>query len=65
MGRLVLHDTPDAEFYGDFNEPGLTYSAELVQWFQDMEIPNLGTDTIANEVTVDPNPAWCCRCTAR
>jgi len=42
------------EFYKDFLEPGLTYSAELVQWFHDMEIPNLVTDTIANEVTVDP-----------
>ena len=31
------------------------YSPELVQWFQDMEIPNLVTDTIANEVTFDPN----------
>ena len=30
------------------------YSPELVQWFHDMEIPNLVTDTIANEVTVDP-----------
>jgi kynurenine formamidase len=43
------------EFYGDFNEPGLTYSLELVRWFQDMEIPNLVTDTIANEVTLEPN----------
>ena len=42
------------EFYGNFVEPGLTYSPELVQWFHDMEIPNLVTDTIANEVTVDP-----------
>jgi len=42
------------EFYKDFKEPGLTYSPELVQWFQDMEIPNLVTDTMANEVTVDP-----------
>jgi len=41
-------------FYEGFNEPGLTYSRELVQWFQDMEIPNLVTDTIANEVTTDP-----------
>jgi kynurenine formamidase len=43
------------EFYGNFVEPGLTYSPELVQWFHDMEIPNLVTDTIANEVTMDPN----------
>jgi len=42
------------EFYGNFVEPGLTYSPELVQWFQDKEIPNLVTDTIANEVTYDP-----------
>lgn len=26
-----------------------------MHWFQDMEIPNLVTDTIANEVTIDPN----------
>ena len=26
-----------------------------MQWFADMEIPNLVTDTIANEVTFDPN----------
>lgn len=37
-----------------FNEPGLGYSPELVEWFRDMEIPNLVTDTIANEVTKDP-----------
>jgi len=42
------------EFYGNFVEPGLTYSPELVEWFQQMEIPNIVTDTIANEVTVDP-----------
>jgi kynurenine formamidase len=41
-------------FYEGFCEPGLIYSPELVQWFQDMEIPNLVTDTIANEVTTDP-----------
>lgn len=42
------------KFYEGFCEPGLVYSPELVQWFQDMEIPNLVTDTIANEVTFDP-----------
>ncbi|MBP6684137.1 MAG: cyclase family protein [Leucobacter sp.] len=46
-------DLGDA-FYENFCEPGLTHSKELVQWFQDMEIPNLVTDTIANEVTYDP-----------
>lgn len=42
-------------FYEGFIEPGLVYSPELVRWFQEMEIPNLVTDTIANEVTTDPN----------
>lgn len=42
-------------FYDGFNEPGLTYSRELVEWFQATEIPNLVTDTIANEVTYEPN----------
>ena len=49
-----FYSTPREEFYKDFIEPGLTYSPELVQWFADMEIPNLITDTIANEVTTDP-----------
>jgi kynurenine formamidase len=44
-----------AKFYDGFVEPGLTYSRELVEWFQQREIPNLVTDTIANEVTYDPN----------
>ncbi|XVX20808.1 cyclase family protein [Actinomycetota bacterium] len=42
------------QFYDGFCEPGLTYSRELVEWFQEMEIPNLVTDTIANEVTYEP-----------
>ncbi|MFG1924430.1 cyclase family protein [Cryptosporangium sp. NPDC048952] len=50
--RLFFEQGP--AFYEGFCEPGLTYSPELVQWFQDKEIPNLVTDTIANEVTVDP-----------
>ena len=50
----AFYSTPHEEFYADFVEPGLTYSPELVQWFADMEIPNLVTDTIANEVTTDP-----------
>ncbi len=50
----LFFDLGDA-FYEGFCEPGLVYSPELVQWFQDMEIPNLVTDTIANEVTFDPH----------
>ena len=48
------YTTTPEEFYEDFCEPGLTHSRELVEWFQRMEIPNLVTDTIANEVTFDP-----------
>ncbi len=50
----LFYEQGDA-FYEGFCEPGLVYSPELVSWFQDMEIPNLVTDTIANEVTFDPN----------
>ena len=50
----LFYDLGD-KFYEGFCEPGLVYSPELVQWFKDMEIPNLVTDTIANEVTFDPN----------
>ncbi|MFC0314335.1 cyclase family protein [Gordonia phosphorivorans] len=52
--HLELFFRDEEAFYGDFGEPGLVYSPELVQWFADMEIPNLVTDTIANEVTYDP-----------
>jgi kynurenine formamidase len=37
---------------GQFNEPGLGYSLELVKWFHEMEIPSLGTDTIGSEQSV-------------
>ncbi len=49
------YSTTPEKFYDGFNEPGLTYSRELVEWFQAKEIPNLVTDTIANEVTYEPN----------
>ncbi|MEX3811228.1 cyclase family protein [Paraburkholderia sp. BR13439] len=49
-----FYERDRADFYRTFAEPGLTYSPGLVEWFQRMEIPNLVTDTIANEVTVDP-----------
>jgi kynurenine formamidase len=47
-----------AAFYrtgpGGFPEPGLRYSRELVEWFQEREIPNLVTDTMGNEATYQP-----------
>jgi kynurenine formamidase len=54
MGYWYELNDPDS-FYDGFIEPGLTYSRDLVEWFQHREIPNLVTDTIANEVTTDPN----------
>ncbi|MER7396023.1 cyclase family protein [Streptomyces sp. NPDC000151] len=53
----LFHEQGDA-FYEDFCEPGLTYSPELVRWFQEKEIPNLVTDTIANERTVEPETGF-------
>jgi kynurenine formamidase len=52
LGRFYA--VPPEEFYAEWNEPGLAYSPELVEWFQAMEIPNLVTDTIANEQSFDP-----------
>jgi kynurenine formamidase len=52
----MFYDEGPAKFYEPpFIEPGLTFSRELIQWFHETEIPLLGTDTVANEVTVDPN----------
>jgi kynurenine formamidase len=54
-GRLGhFFRVPRGEFYQGFNEPGLTWSQDLVEWFQRMEIPNLVTDLIANEATHYP-----------
>ncbi|HEX6076548.1 MAG TPA: cyclase family protein [Micromonosporaceae bacterium] len=50
----AFYQTAPDEFYDDFNEPGLAYSRELVEWFQEREIPNLVTDTMGNEVTHQP-----------
>ena len=36
---------------GQMQEPGLAYSKELVQWIHEMEIPSIGSDTIATEQT--------------
>jgi kynurenine formamidase len=56
-GWLELYFRDQEAFYGGgqgWLEPGLTLSRELVDWFHEMEFPNLVTDTLANEVTVDP-----------
>jgi len=38
----------------DYWEPGLTFSLDLVRWFDEMQIPCLVTDTLANETTYEP-----------
>jgi hypothetical protein len=55
LGFLQLLTVQGPEtFYKDFVEPGLTYSPDLVNWFHEMEIPCLATDTISNETELDP-----------
>ena len=49
-----FYQMPLEDFYRDYHEPGLTYSPELVEWFQQMEIPNLVTDLMANEASLYP-----------
>lgn len=52
----MFYEQGAAKFYEPpFLEPGLVFSRELVEWFHQQEVPLLGTDTIANEITVDPN----------
>jgi kynurenine formamidase len=53
--KIFYDEGPDAFYGGQFVEPGLTFSPELVRWFHDREIVSLSTDTIANEVTMDSN----------
>ncbi len=50
----VFFEQGPQKFYEDFVEPGMTYREELIDWFHKMEIPALGTDTIANERTTHP-----------
>jgi len=41
----------EQELIQEFDEPGITYSQELADWFHQMEIPAFATDTLANEQT--------------
>jgi kynurenine formamidase len=51
LGTFNTYNQED--FHKRAVEPGLTYSPALVSWFHEMEIPNLVTDTFANEVILD------------
>ena len=51
LGALLdRRDTIGADYW----EPGLTFSRDLVAWFDAMQIPCLVTDTLANETTYEP-----------
>lgn len=52
LGRFYRE--PLDHFYKDYYEPGLTYTPELVKWFQRMEIPNLVCDLMAAETSFFP-----------
>ena len=45
----LFYEKGSSEYFKNFNEPGLTYEINLVKWFDKMEIPVYGTDTITNE----------------
>lgn len=49
---------PEAFYVKPFSEPGLAYSEELVRWFHEHDVVSLVTDTIANEITQDPETGW-------
>lgn len=49
-GWLENLETADIQ-PGTYWEPGLTYSRDLAEWFDTMQIPCLVTDTLANEST--------------
>lgn len=56
-------ESPDTAVQS-MSEPGIAYSPELMNYFHDVEIPSLGSDTLASEQT-PPSRAVSCRDTAR
>jgi kynurenine formamidase len=50
-GIFNLFYQDPAAFNGDFDEPGITYEPELVEWFHDMEIPVNASDILSGEET--------------
>ncbi|WP_029066077.1 cyclase family protein [Labrenzia sp. DG1229] len=58
-GRLGAY-TGDATIFDNLIEPGLVYSPELVDWFLNTKITGLVTDTICNEVAIDPATGALC-----
>ena len=40
------------KYYANFNEPGITYTKKLVEWFNEMQIITYGSDTAGSEQTI-------------
>ena len=55
VGALLRGDERVGEGYW---EPGLRYSDDLARWFDALQIPCLGTDTLANETTYEPKTGF-------
>jgi kynurenine formamidase len=47
---------PELKKVSEYNEPGIQYSLEFLQWFKDAEIAVIAADTIACEQTVNTAP---------
>jgi kynurenine formamidase len=45
----IFYEQGPAAFYEDFDEPGVGYSREVVDYFVEKDIAGLGTDTMSNE----------------
>jgi kynurenine formamidase len=45
----VFYEDGPTSFYRDFDEPGVTYERDLIDFLCDNEIVGLGTDTLCNE----------------
>jgi kynurenine formamidase len=51
----MFYEKGAAEFYRPpFEEPGLLYEPKVAKWFHEQEIVGWGTDTIGNELSVQP-----------
>lgn len=46
--RVFFDDGPDA-FYATFDEPGLTYETDLIDFLDRADVVGIGTDTLCNE----------------
>jgi kynurenine formamidase len=47
----VFYDKGPGDYYRELNEPGITYSKELIEWFYNMEIASYAADTLSSEQT--------------